>query len=471
MPLQLTILTWFYLVLLFIFPAIGETVHFDFENTEQLSNWQNLHQLSVPIACSYWNSKKNRYEGDNLTGERALLASGQQLARLGGDYWQVPIPLIGQQGDCRLDTWYRKTDHLNLISPEFAISHSYLSFLLNGGGHSKTSIQLQIKHDSTWQMVYKERGSGVYTMQRFNWPIEKYRGKTARILIADKSDKLALFQSMKKRHEQLTSILKQRNKQCRPYYSERDKSNDYLNCLNAWEQQIEALSESALLNFVPWIGIDDIRLVSIPVKAPQSPVWGAADLHLHLFTEYAFGGEIAQGTFNGPMSESLAACKDHGRITEALFGHDPQGYPSFSGWPSLENKSHQQAHVDWLYRAWKGGLRLIIMDASNNEFLRVIYNKLNLKEGQKYPSDDQNALELQIKALFKWLSSPQIDWAEMALTPTDARRIIAQGKLVVIPGVEMDRLAKPELENSSGDLASIQKNDEGLCEHIKTDGN
>lgn len=431
-----------------------ETKGFNFESIEQLSDWKNLEQLSVPIACTHWNSEKQLYEGATLTGDRALLASGQQLARLGGDYWIAPIPFFGQQGHCRLDTWYRKTDHLRLISPEFTINRPFISFLLNGGDHSETNFKLQIKLNSTWQTIYTESGSGVFTMKRFNWKVEDFKGNTGRFLITDRSDKLRISQQIKKKREDLTLLLKERNERCK----NKDNQNErYLDCLDSWQKKIDFLSESPLLKSVPWLGIDDIRFSSAPIQGKPQPVWGAADLHLHLFTEYAFGGGISHGKFNGPMSKSLAACKDHGLIPDSPFGHDPNGYPKFSGWPNLENKSHHQAHVDWLHRSWKGGLRLIMMDASNNEFLRVLYNKLNFKNKQKYPSDDQSALELQIEALMKWLSEDKVNWAQIALTPPDARRIISQGKLAIVPGVEMDRLAKQALENTSGNIKAMEK--------------
>ena len=52
------------------------------------------------------------------------------------------------------------------------------------------------------------------------------------------------------------------------------------------------------------------------------------------------------------------------------FGHPAGGgWPDFVIWPRFTTLVHQQAYVDWLYRAYQGGLRLICCLAVNNELL------------------------------------------------------------------------------------------------------
>ena len=50
-------------------------------------------------------------------------------------------------------------------------------------------------------------------------------------------------------------------------------------------------------------------------------------------------------------------------------GHTVGGYPEFDGWPRYDNVTSQAVYYDWLRRAYKGGLRLMVMLAVNNEVL------------------------------------------------------------------------------------------------------
>jgi hypothetical protein len=42
-------------------------------------------------------------------------------------------------------------------------------------------------------------------------------------------------------------------------------------------------------------------------------------------------------------------------------GHLSGGYPQFDGWPRWNNYTGQQMYYRWLERAWRGGLRLMVM--------------------------------------------------------------------------------------------------------------
>jgi hypothetical protein len=45
------------------------------------------------------------------------------------------------------------------------------------------------------------------------------------------------------------------------------------------------------------------------------------------------------------------------------------GAPYFNGWPHSSSTTHQQVYYSWLERAWRGGLRLMVMLAVTNEAL------------------------------------------------------------------------------------------------------
>ena len=115
-----------------------------------------------------------------------------------------------------------------------------------------------------------------------------------------------------------------------------------------------------------------------------------------------------------------------------LFGHRPTGYPDFDGWPRWSTLSHQQMYIAWIKRAWQGGQRLLVAHAVNNE-------QLAANTHGETPYDDMNVTYSEIDEL-KALAQRNADFMEIATTPTDARRIIAAGRLAVIIGVEMDAI-------------------------------
>ena len=113
-------------------------------------------------------------------------------------------------------------------------------------------------------------------------------------------------------------------------------------------------------------------------------------------------------------------------------------------------------YKDWLNRAWRGGLRLMIMSAVNNEIIGKYHNnalqqtRLNLRDG---PSIDR-----QIEAAYRFQDEIDTDygcgnadnvrrtgpggcgWYRIVTNPADARAVINAGKLAVVLGVEVDTL-------------------------------
>ena len=78
------------------------------------------------------------------------------------------------------------------------------------------------------------------------------------------------------------------------------------------------------------------------------------------------------------MQHALGTCEPiHGGLVNVNpeFGHPPGGgWPDFIIWPRFTTIIHQQAYIDWLYRAYQGGLRLITCLAVNNELLATKSN-------------------------------------------------------------------------------------------------
>jgi microsomal dipeptidase-like Zn-dependent dipeptidase len=130
-------------------------------------------------------------------------------------------------------------------------------------------------------------------------------------------------------------------------------------------------------------------------------------------------------------------------FTEGSLGHLVGGYFQFDGWPRFTTMIHQRMYIDWIRRAYDGGLRLMVAHAVNNELLAAA------STGVKH--DDRGAIETQIQAM-KDLVNRHTDFMEIAYSPTEARRIIGQdNKLAVVLGVEVDSLGNWGRETDASD--------------------
>ncbi|HSB66979.1 MAG TPA: membrane dipeptidase [Anaerolineales bacterium] len=184
---------------------------------------------------------------------------------------------------------------------------------------------------------------------------------------------------------------------------------------------------------------------------PDAPVWGFADLHAHLMAHVAFGGNAFWGLPYDPehpgaegIQYALPSCEPiHGGLINVNpeFGHPAGGgWPDFIIWPRFTTLVHQQTYIDWLYRAYQGGLRLVSCLAVNNELLAT-------KSNPRLPTDDRNAIATQLAAMKEMAGfideqagGPGLGWLQIAYSAEEARRIIAENKLAIVLGVEVDSL-------------------------------
>ncbi len=205
---------------------------------------------------------------------------------------------------------------------------------------------------------------------------------------------------------------------------------------------------------------------------PGVPLWGFADLHAHLMAHLAFGGNAFWGepydadhVGEEGMQNVLGSCEPiHGGLININpeFGHPAGGgWPDFIVWPRFTTMVHQQAYIDWLYRAYQGGLRLVTCLAVNNELLAT-------KSNPRLPPDDRSAIQAQVagmKAMVDYVDRQSggtgQGWLQIACSPEEARQIIGANKLAVILGIEVDSLGNwrrlQDLEEAChGDLAQAR---------------
>jgi microsomal dipeptidase-like Zn-dependent dipeptidase len=218
---------------------------------------------------------------------------------------------------------------------------------------------------------------------------------------------------------------------------------------------------------------DVVRLDAPYNTAPGRPLRGFVDMHAHWMAHLGFGGKIVHGApdVGVPMlpasivegsgcnrtqrpartrAEALGSCMaSHGgydalhnscgdllrpKLLASLENkgkqhhHAPDGHTT-ARWPAYNDITHQQMWVEWVKRAHQGGLRVMVVLAVNNSTLAGVMKG-------SMPQDDRAVGDLQLAAM-KTLADRHA-WMEIALSPTDLRRIVGQDKLAIVLGSELD---------------------------------
>jgi hypothetical protein len=181
-------------------------------------------------------------------------------------------------------------------------------------------------------------------------------------------------------------------------------------------------------------------------------VRGMIDLHLHMTAFEFLGGRAHCGRpwhrYGAPYA--LVDCPDHqagngcGAVLEnALYGnpvrcHDPVGWPTFKDWPHHESLTHEQTYYRWMERAYMGGLRVFVNLFVENRALCELYplkqNDCDEMASVRLQNRDLDAIQDYIDAQH---GGPGRGWFRIVTNPFQARRVIAEGKLAVIKGIEV----------------------------------
>ena len=206
----------------------------------------------------------------------------------------------------------------------------------------------------------------------------------------------------------------------------------------------------------------------------NQPVIGFAEVHAHM----SMGMEMSDGSRNvGPsaggvqyghavnrfgVTHALDDCEsfhgpDGNADPEALIldsnpgaTHDTQGWPTFVDWPFHDSQLHQQMYWRWVERAWMSGLRVMTVLGTNIEALCQVAQATGPSRGQdptaldcidmsvgvkqvEYLSDMQDYIDAQF-------GGPGKGFFRIVGSPAEARQVIAEGKLAVVPGLEFSNI-------------------------------
>ncbi|HEV3001453.1 MAG TPA: Coagulation factor 5/8 type domain-containing protein [Solirubrobacteraceae bacterium] len=186
-------------------------------------------------------------------------------------------------------------------------------------------------------------------------------------------------------------------------------------------------------------------------------VRGTVDAHMHQMAFEFIGGSVHCGRPWHPygVEYALVDCPDHATgiapLETALKGkerHDPVGWPTFRDWPDDRSLTHESSYYKWVERAWMGGLRVFTNLLVDNGVLCEVYP---LKRNS---CDEMATVRLEAKRMFElqdyidaqW-GGPGKGWYRIVRDPFEARRVISEGKLAVIMGIEVSRLFDCTIQN------------------------
>jgi hypothetical protein len=179
---------------------------------------------------------------------------------------------------------------------------------------------------------------------------------------------------------------------------------------------------------------------------------GFFDAHLHGMAFEFLGGKARCGRPWHPygVAYALVDCPDHepggrGALLEDVVsnhtpgqGHDTVGWPTFGYWPRYDSLTHEQVYYKWLERAWRGGLRMYTNLLVDNGVLCEVYPY------KKNSCNEMDTVRLEAKRLHEFIryidaqwGGPGEGWLKIVKDPFEARRVINEGKLAVIMGIEV----------------------------------
>jgi microsomal dipeptidase-like Zn-dependent dipeptidase len=181
-------------------------------------------------------------------------------------------------------------------------------------------------------------------------------------------------------------------------------------------------------------------------------VRGFLDAHMHMMAFEFIGGRVRCGRpwHRFGVTHALVDCPDHepgghGAALEAVLsggdpvtGHNTDGWPTFEGWPRPGSLTHEQVYYKWLERAWRGGLRMFTnLLVDNGQLCRAYPFKRN-------SCNEMDAVRLQaqrLRELERYIDAqsggPGEGWFRIVTDPFEARRVINEGKLAVVLGIEV----------------------------------
>ncbi len=250
---------------------------------------------------------------------------------------------------------------------------------------------------------------------------------------------------------------------------------------------VVAQSEASPIRFEATVGCSEHPELTLDAKGfverttfDDGTLYGIVDAHSHVLSNFGFGGG---GIFHGApfhrlgVEHALSSCEPfHGKMgRKDFFGygfdsgaggfgmnillpvifngelsednHHTEGYPDFTDWPSAPfSSTHQTQYYLWLERAWLAGLRLEILHATTNQIICDFIVGQGY-QGVRYACNDMVGVDRileEARNMERYIDAqaggPGKGFFRIVETPAEARKVIKQGKLAVVLGIETSNL-------------------------------
>lgn len=190
----------------------------------------------------------------------------------------------------------------------------------------------------------------------------------------------------------------------------------------------------------------------------DKPVIGFADVHQHVSATTFLGGAHYGSPFHRfGVTEALKNCSAvHGPdghldllgnlyATDPLATHETKGWPTFNSWPAPHSLTHESTYYKWIERAWRSGLRIMLNNVVENQTLCNLEVVAMLHPTQN--CNEMDSAESQVtfmKNMQDYIDAqeggPGKGWFRLVDNPVDARKVINDGKLAVVLGIEISHL-------------------------------
>jgi microsomal dipeptidase-like Zn-dependent dipeptidase len=387
---------------------------------------------------SFWTAEGDAFENQPTQGDMVTTARVNPVT-LGGDYWDVPYS-IGHHGTYWIGTAENPLGDAatgTLTSQEFSIRTRYIHFLVAG---TEDAIRIRVE-----LQVSAREYARLCTLARDH-----------QVLLAEpsvlKSDGAFVVVWQTTGHN--SEVMRQ----------ETWDIGNLLNISRAAQVQLKARIKIVDASEHGHINVDHFQFSDELPAEIQPPVWGFADLHCHPMAHLAFGGKFFWGKPTDPV-QKIRRCDGKGHGGGIFSGYvlheiEAKGNPKYRAnrhaaccWPTSTSRTHQEMHIDWIRRAYEGGLRLMCSCAVNNQLLEHLMRITPFRS--IIPKDDLSVVIEQIEAMKK-LVEQQAGWMAIVYSSQEACKAIAQGKLAVVLAVEVDQLGGWKRETDCTDQQVVR---------------
>jgi hypothetical protein len=193
-------------------------------------------------------------------------------------------------------------------------------------------------------------------------------------------------------------------------------------------------------------------------RRSSGPVNGFADAHMHWTGFRLFGSAWHCGRpwHKYGIVYALPDCAQYdqgtnGQVRAFIDGrvpgqpYDTVGWPTFTYWPGPTRQAEEGTYYTSVERAWLGGLRLLVVLFVDNE---ALCDAMTIRDPAP-PGfcNDMDSVRLQNQDLEDFEDyvdaqngGPGKGWLRIVTSPGRARKVIDQGKLAVVKGIELSRV-------------------------------